>query len=219
MLVSASRKIQNDIQALYSQSDRLIDPSHHYIVRVEYENPKIDATGISKHFTGGLDGLPTRPLVVYAHRNIAHLLFSAVDSESGESHQYGGSHHTVCSKYCSMATLDANSRAICSILEFDSRSKVIIYFQTKIQEAIDYAVISNSSGNITKKNVNQHTFAECVDILKKKAGVEWSKLTPHSRFGAAYKRVTTDAGEEKYSVLSEQVNLQDMDRYISYFFG
>jgi len=113
--------------------------------------------------------------------------------------------------------MERQSKAMCSILEFDSRTKVVIYFQSKIQEAINAALVSNSDGNLTNKTVGQYTMAECIESLKKKAGVEWNKLTPHSRFGAVYKYVQ-DGEEGKFSVLSEQINLQNMDRYVGYFF-
>ena len=134
------------------------------------------------------------------------------------AHLFNGSHHAICSYFASAAALAKKTMVQVSIVELESRTRVMVYFQTKTHQASQECMIELSDGRITAKNIGSLTHTECVELLKKKFKVEWDEICAKKRFGTFYKYIVVSEDEETYQGLSEMINLQNIERYSSYFF-
>lgn len=211
MASSSTRRIQNDMTFYEDSSDRKIASNLYYTVRIickgDIESEKIRTTAKSLAKTiAGDDG---KPLAVYCYDKEMYLLFSSLEKNS--SHHLNGSHHGICSFYASKLSQELKSDTVCSIVELDSRTKVIVYFQTKIYENVKRKLLKMSK-TLQKKDLEALTFSEMVKDVP-----NWEDVPVHDRFGVFYKHVTI-SGKDKYSVLSEMVDLKTMDKYVSYLF-
>jgi len=212
---SSAKRLQNDIAAREENSDRRIPSDMYYIVIVEIHDSKNldDALAITAKKL-----LKTKKdhqaLVAYIYRNELYLLFSSVE---GREHYLKGSHQSICSEYASFVSIEFGCKTNVRIVEIESRTGILVYFQTKIFDNAKKSVLTASKNTITKKEISQFTLGELISALQQRAKVSWDSLVSGERFGTFYKYVVQDK-KEKYILLTELINIQDTDKYISYFF-
>jgi len=215
---SSSRRLQNDIADCEKNSDRKIAPDMYYIVCIELcKQTSTPSSSSSTNMVKNL--LRTRKdhfaLVGYVYDKEIYLLFSSV----GEGNHYlEGSHQAICSEYASMASIEFGCRCVVKIIELESRTMVLVYFQTKLFENAKRSAHLLSKNTISKKEIGQFTFGEIIQALQSRASIEWDKIPAAERFGVFYKYALGNNNKEKFIVLSELVNVQEKDKYISYFF-
>jgi hypothetical protein len=209
---SSSKRVQNDISACEENSDRRIPADKYYIVFIELVGTD-SLTNTVKTFLKNRD--EHRALAVYVYENQAHLLFSSV--EEGD-HYLRGSHHAICSEYASLVTLEHKCSSRVKIVELDSRTVILVYFQTKVFENAKKSAHLLSKNTITKKEINQLTFGEIIPLLKEKASVSWEKIAGGQRFGTFYKYLIGSDHREKFITLTGLIDMQDIERYTGYFF-
>lgn len=212
---SSSKRVQNDISVCEENSDRHIPSDKYYVVFIELEAPSTKTTLAStvKMFLKTRND--HRALAVYVYKNEAHLLFSSV--EEGD-HYLRGSHHAICSEYASLVTLEHHCKSRVKIVEMDSRTVILVYFQTKVFENAKRSAYSLSKDTFTKKEVNQLTFGEIIPLLKERASVSWDTLPGGDRFGTFYKYIVGTDGKEKFMTLTGMIDMQDPEKYTLYFF-
>ena len=211
MASSSTRRIQNDVTFYEDSSDHKIASNLYYVVRiVSTGDLTVDlAKTVAKSLAKTVAGEDGKPLAVYSCDREIYLLFSSL--EKNVSHNLKGSHHGICSFYASKMSRELDTDISCSIIELDSRTKVIVYFQTKIYENVKRKLLKMSK-TLQKKDSETLTFSEMVKEVPK-----WDNVPVHDKFGVFYKHVSV-GGKEKYSILSEMVDLQSMDKYVSYIF-
>ena len=212
---SSSKRLQNDIAPPEETSDRHISHDMYYIVTIELsEEPK--STAIVSGMVKGW--LMTRKehqaLVAYVYRNEIYLVFSSVEDTG---HYLKGSHQALCSEYASLAALQFGCKVNVKIIEIESRTRILIYFQTKIFENAKKSALGLSKNSITKKQIGQLTLGEIIQALRDRASVVWDKISPAERFGMLYKYLIV-GDKEKFVTMAEMINIQEMDKYTSYFF-
>jgi hypothetical protein len=210
--LSSSKRIQNDIASHEENSDRRIPSDLYYVIVIEVSSD-CDVLAVVK---GWLKDRPFHSaLVAYVYHHEIYLLFSSVEDKE---HYLKGSHQALCSEYASLATLEFEGKTNVKIVELESRTKVLIYFQTKVFENSKRSAQSLSKNTISKKEICQLTFGEIVSALQDRASVAWDKIPLVDRFGMFYKYVLRGE-KERFSVLSEHINLQDLEKYTTYFFS
>jgi len=69
-----------------------------------------------------------------------------------------------------------------------------------------------------RDDLETHTREELVTRLQDDLGVQWDALPAWERYGTVYKYVV-DGGVSKFSILSEAMDTQKMDKYHTYIFG
>ena len=211
---SSSRRLQNDIAVHEENSDHRIPPDMYYVLFIEISG---DASAISVAHTvkGWLKNKKEHQiLVAYVYKNEIYLLFSSI--EDGE-HYLKGSHQALCSEYASLAAMEFHSKINVRIIELESRTKILVYFQTKIFENAKRSAQLLSKTTLSKKEINQLTFGEIITALQERASIKWDEILPGERFGTFYKYVVKD-NKEKFSTLAEMIDMQDVSKYTSYLF-
>lgn len=232
MASSSTRRLQNDVIQYEDSSDRKILSNLYYVVKIvltPYRDltrdiEKISTTDVAKLLAKNLSrskfGSDGKPLAVYCYEAEVFVLFSSLDGVV--EHNLKGSHHSICSFYASLvARENPKLEVVCSIVEMDSRTKVLIYFQTKIHENVKRAVIALSGEKLNRKDIEHLTLNETLDLLAKKVGAganAWNDAPPATKFGIFYKSVVTSEGKEKFSILSEKIDLGTMEKCVGYLF-
>lgn len=210
-MTSSSKRLQNDIENYESSSDKKIASNMYYIVYVRLENEREGPSLVKKLIKTKFDN-DEMPLVAYTYSNDVYFLFSSL--ENSKEHFMNGSHHKICSYYASTIARERDMNVSCSIIELDSRTKILIYFQTKVYENARKTTIKLLKG---KSDLEKMSFFELMDILKTKS-INWDDLTANEKFGVFYKYLVSDSGKGKLSTLSELFDLRNKDKYTSYLF-
>lgn len=214
---SSTKRLQSDIASHEENSDRRIQSDMYYILVITLSD-EVSANS-AKISSSVKEWLKTRTehqaLAAYVYRNEIHLVFSSVE---GKEHYLSGSHHSLCSEYASLASLTFGCRSYVKIVELESRTLILLYFQIKIFENAKRSAHQLSKGSITKKELIQLTFAELVQNLQDRAKVTWDKVPAAERYGIFYKYSIEGNKKERYVTMSETINIQDPERYISYLF-
>jgi len=226
-VLSSSRRVHNDVNEYEENSDRKIPFSSYYIIKVDLSKatstPKTVINSAKYVLRSGTKygSIVNLPLAAYTFDNEIYFLYSCIDQ--GE-HYRSGSHQLICSEMASLLTREHNGLVLCSIIEFDSRTKIYAYFQDKIVENSRKKIVGLSKGTITKKEAHSLTLTECEAALMERAGISWSEIPNNDRFGVFYKYICEEnkseaVKTEKFSVLSEMINFRDLDKYEKYLFG
>jgi hypothetical protein len=210
--MTSIKRLQNDISAQEDVSDRRVPANSYYIIWIVCDTAKDGAmVSLVKKLLYSGERLP---LCSYIYGSSIYLLFSSV--EQGE-HYLSGNHHALCSKFTSLAVLHLGCEVSTRIIEIETRTKVLIYFYTKIQESIKQTIAAKSKGKLDKKELTQLTFAELKKALNDKCSISWDDdLGGEEKYGIFYKYISKP--KPKYSTMSEMINLSQQDRYLSYMF-
>lgn len=216
-MASSSKRLQNDVLNYESASDRKIEKNMYYIVCILLENKTSGPPLIKKLIKQNFEG-DNLPLVGYIYFDYIYLLFSSLEDTDGE-HFNDGSHHKICSYFSSTIARSQNMNVKCSIVELDSRMKVLVYFQTKIYENAKESIFS-LLGNVKKKEFDTLSMFEMIERLKKKS-ISWDDIPSIERFGTFYKYVPSLDSKNggKLSTLSELLDIREIEKYNSYLFG
>lgn len=210
--MSTVKRLQNDMDNCEDLSDRKIPNDSYYIIYFKV-GTLAAATDLVKKLLRRSDNVP---LAGYVYHSEAYVLFSSV--ETGE-HFLQGNHHSICSKYTSIAVLETMAEVDTKIVELDTRTKVVIYLYNKVCEGMKKTLMARSKGTIDAKDLSQYTFSEVKRILLSKAKVVWDDVESAERFGTIYKYISSSVGSKaKYTALSEMINLNNIDRYMKYLF-
>lgn len=214
-MLSSAKALQNKVISIEEDSDRKVPHTSYYIVWIKidtaHESSDLVKKLIKKEYEA--DGFP---LVIYSY-GTAHgvdfcVLFSSL--EKGE-HFMKGSHQKICSYYASVVSRIVNTLVICSVVEFDSKPKILVYFQTKIYENAKKSVLEASNGKLTNREIQNGTLYESIELLKMHS-IFWEKMETHKRFGTLYKYQQGD--KKKLITLSELIDVRNMEKYKTYFF-
>jgi hypothetical protein len=206
----------NDVVLYEENSDRKIPSDSYYVVVLKALNLTTDLTDFTKMMLKKKYVDQEFTLVcAYVYLNECHILFSSVEDRS---HEFGGSQQAICSDYVSTCVMHTSDKIICNIVEFESRSKIIVYFQTKVFENTKKSVVRLSKVSISKKESNNLTKAELVKALEERAAIKWDNTPSSDRYGTFYKYVTIK-NQGKYITISEPIDGQSMDKFTSYFFS
>lgn len=211
-MASSSKRLQNDVLSYESASDRKIERNMYYIVCIRLENKTSGPLLIKKLIRQNFDG-DSLPLVGYVYSDYIYLLFSSLEDANGE-HFNNGSHHKICSYFSSTISRSQDMNVECSIVELDSRTKVLVYFQTKIYENAKESIFS-LLGNVKKKEFDTLSMFEMIERLKKKS-ISWNDIPSIERFGTFYKYISKGG---KLSTLSELIDIREIEKYNAYLFG
>lgn len=216
MALSSLQRISNDMTLCEEDSDHKVKPENYYIVRIELLDDEGDLCEFAKKdiMAKHVMGFPV--LCAYVYYGTAYILFSSTDSKP---HYLEGSHHALCSHYASNASIYTGYQTKCGVIEFNSRTKILIYFQMKVFDNMKASMRFLSNITIDKKESATLTQKELVDTLEKRASVKWESALPSERFGTFYKYHVLANGTKKFSTLSELFDVKNMDKYTSYIFG
>ena len=229
----AIRRLQNDVAIIEDTSDRKIPFGFYYIVKIGIRSSDHIPNTIWTpqkllRKTFGSDG---SPISVYENyfgatpggenlREI-YLLFSCLENGN---HYLAGSQQKICSEFVTEATLEYKTHVTCSIIEFDSRTKIQIYFQTKMYE------FTLSQIRDIIKNMSDHDdfsgIKESLEFIKKNAkkhGISpnvWETTDPERKYGVFYKILNADGeGKKKIAKFSSFIDLENIDAFSNYLFG
>lgn len=213
-MASSSKKLQHNILSYETSSDRKIAYNMYYIISIELER---ESSSLIKKLIRKVYEEDGMPLICYLYANNVYLLFSSLENPD-TNHFLGGSHHKLCSYFSSTISREKDMNVTCSIIEMDSRTKVLIYFQTKVYENTKRTVEKLLKGKVNKKEFENLSMFESLELLKTNS-INWQSIPSIERFGTFYKYVEGEGGKGKLSTLSELFDVRDMEKYNAYFFG
>lgn len=214
--LSSFQRIKNDMSLCEQSSDHKVRQENYFVVRIESHDVNTDMSEFAKRDIIAKTILGTSVICAYTYYNVSYILFS---STNGTPHYLDGSHHEICSHYASNATLFTKNHVRCSIIEFESRIKILVYFQMKVFENMKTSILYLSDVTIDKKEVLTLTQNELIAVLEKRASVIWNATPSAKRFGTFYKYYVLPNGGKKLSILSEIIDESNLDKYNSYLFG
>lgn len=203
MALSSSQRIKNDVNSHEVSSDKYISNECYYVVRIELEK-EVDT--LEKFVKNLLKTHPSHPILGWCQKSTCTFLFSSVDEE----HYMKGSHHSIISEFVSLFCLEYESKAKSRIIELESRTRVLVYFQTKIVENENSEMMKYS---IKQKDIDSLTRTELVEKLKEK-NTNWETIPSAEKFGTFFKY-----SSGKFLVMSEAMITLDNPVYTSYFFS
>jgi hypothetical protein len=213
-MASSSKRLQNDVLNYESSSDHKIASSMYYIIFIRL-GKNVDCSGLLKTLIRQKYDGDGYPLAGYTYSNEIYLIFSSLE-DSKEEHYLSGSHQKLCSYFASSISRSKDTDVECSVIEIDSRTKILIYFQTKIYENAKKTISSLLKGKIEKKDVAILSMFELLELLKKNS-VDWNSIQSIKRYGTFYKYIE-DGAKAKISTLSELIDIRDFDKYTKYLF-
>jgi hypothetical protein len=210
----ASKRVQNDIFQCESESDKKVAPESYYILKITLNTFDVERGTLNSYIKTLLkERAHTHcPLVGYVYKNTSYMVFSSRDEE----HYMEGSHQGICSEYASMFAIHFGCNIDIRLVELDTRTRIITYFHSKIHDNTKQTMIECSNAQITKRDINNFTFGECLELLSKK-NISWEGISTSDKYGTFYKYIV-DGETEKYMTLSEIIDVRDMKRYMTYFF-
>jgi hypothetical protein len=215
-MASSSKRLQNDVLNYESSSDRKIASNMYYIVCIHLETNSDGPSLIKKLIRQDFEG-DGAPLAAYTYFNDVYLVFSSLEESKGE-HYLGGSHQKICSYFASSIARLIDMNIVCSIVELDSRTKVLVYFQTKIYENAKKSIMVLLKGKVKRKEIDSLSMFELLELLKKHS-IIWTDLPSIERFGMFYKYIQVEGEKGKLSTLSELIDIREIRKYTTYLFN
>jgi hypothetical protein len=215
-LVSSATKLHNDVLQYESSSERRIPSSSYYVLKMivgyNEDTKKMAKRESSRRFEG--DGIP---LTVYVFQNEIYIVFSSLDSGN---HHMNGRHHALVSNFVCRYVKKCGGNVECSIVEFDSRIKVLVYFQTKIYEGAKRVISKYLGYDDLTKSVMDMSMTEAIELLQQRdPPIIWDKIAKHDRYGTFYRFEGLESKQKKYSVFSEKINSENIETFRKYLFS
>lgn len=204
---SSARKLHNDIETLEISSDKFVESSSCYIIKVKLENNNKPYELCKEFLVKRIEEMPS---CGYVYDDTIYLLFSQAE----KNHMFDGSHHRLCSHFCSRACIFSSGHVVVSLIELATRQAVLAYFQSKTFENTVNSIQVLSKGKITQKEATSLTMTECVNLFEERTKEKWGDIASSERHGIFIKY--TDC---KFIKMSEIVDARNMDRYLNYIFG
>lgn len=238
MALSHLKRIENEICLLETESDKIIKSENYYIIRIkinmdipshevkesqsqdtilsesssfeEDENCDQEEISIEDLSQKLLLGLPDhQPSIVYFRNCEIFLLFSCLDEN--KIHFLGGSHHKLCSKYCSYICNIFNGKYCveCSIIEFDSQTKIFTYFLSKVHNFyFNFLVEISEIDNASELSISE---------LEKNIDVK--NWVDPDKFGTFFKLNKGKKNSIYISSLSKLLSAKDIENYRKFLFS
>jgi hypothetical protein len=138
--------------------------------------------------------------------------------EDDKEHNANGSQQRICSEIASFITKQYNRLLTCSIIEFNSRVQILVYFQVHVYEKMINFTKDSLGDKIKRKELSQLTIQETKDLFNRHCNKKWDEQEPMKRYGIFYK-YKTDGDTEKFLTLSEFIDIRCMEKYNDYIFG
>lgn len=217
-MTSSERILSNNLVSIELASDKRIQNSDYYIVRIVIDGVKrnklIDAAeelckgNIPKY--KNTDSPPwTPPIVAYICDNEIQLLFSTTEEE----HNLGGSHQKICSILTSALTLYFGKPCQTSIIELANRVLILCYFQCKICSYSQNKMASLlPKKHSAKAKFKTLTLSEQIHILKEE-NIEWADFENYEKYGTFIK---IERGILKQ--LSKNINFSNKEEHEEFLF-
>lgn len=226
-MASSAKKLQNDVTQYEIDSDRKIKAESYYIVHLKISNDsgsdtaEIDSLEIVKNYIRKTYENDGSPLVAYVHEHDVYFLFSSVENVS--AHFKNGSHHGICSFFASSVSRSMDVDVDCSLVEFDSRTKILVYFQMKIYEntrrkAMELVKTGEKSDATGSTDMSEISIGEILETMSQNSQKKWAKLKQPEKHGSFYKYKKQD-GKHKLVALSELIDLRQTAKYMDYLFS
>lgn len=196
---------------MMEESDPKISVENYYAVVIKVDNiPNIEMKKLAKKFLS--DDQYHLPLIVYNYEDTITILFPP------SVKHFDGSYCAIISEYIqrTFRYTDTINHIECRIVEFKSKSNVMIYFTYIIHLNEQQSIKTIGNGNITDVDIGQKTNAELIAILAD-YGIEWGGLLNHEKYGTFYKLKYT---KKKISIvsLSELLDAREIERYNDFIF-
>ncbi len=230
-------RLQNSLNDSNIQLSRYIDKSNYFILCATFatnaENDIEYIKSLSKNILEGkyidtLDVLNTQPpLSIYSYTNGIIMLFSNMPNSS---HFYNGSHQHIISYFSSRMSLLFNKIVNCTILEFSTRTKLLIFFHTLIfQHQIDFLIQAlkqqlNDKGKLIKNNmpIIDHFLLDKLildDAIEYYGRENWESLHKHIKFGVFIKLKKQPSKTHQFQIISEFFDMnKNYEKYETFFF-
>ncbi|HET8689064.1 MAG TPA: hypothetical protein VFM18_20835 [Methanosarcina sp.] len=202
MALSSSQRVKNDLSSKECSSDKFIPPDSYFIIKVELDKEYPEFEKVVKNF---LKTHPSSPLVAWCQKLGCSFLYSSTDSE----HYLRGSHQEIISEITCEFCLEIGQHIKTRIIELETRTRCIIYFQTKIRE---YERLQMTKKSLKQKDVETLTRSELLEKLEEK-GVNWETIDGNFKYGTFFKL----AGG-KIVTMIDSIGEVDDPKYSSYFF-
>lgn len=214
--MSSVKKLSNGISNIEEESDRKIPYSSYYIVYIKIKDANVAVTDFVKKILRTEKTNP--PLIAYVFRYDVYLLFSCLE-KSTDSHYLDGSHHRLISEYVCKFYNGLSSPSIVCIVEFDTRTKIMIYFQYKVFENIKKTICSLSRKKMTMEEIDSITLQESIGKLEKYLDIKWNDIPNEEKYGTFYRYVTDlETKKQKFVTLSENIDSTSTSKYATFFF-
>lgn len=224
---SATKRIQNSMSFIEGSSDKKILPSHFYIVILTIMNETIR---LKKKYLFKM--IKEADISIgYIYQNSMCLLFPnttctalKIDGDSYETTEpvdtvcrFSGSHNKICSFYVSQLAKKLCIDVDCRIVEFNNKTEVVVWFSNYILFNMNKTIIRLSDGII--KQPSNLTIDEIVSKLQK-LGINWNDIPPSDKYGVFYKYIQEPNLPlcHQFTSMSENIDAQEFNKYISYFF-
>jgi hypothetical protein len=211
---NSTKRLQNSVAEYESTSEKKVPPRSCYVVRMVIHSDEVQ--NIAKIFCKEKIDVDDRPLAVYYYSDTIYLLFSPL--ESNLQHHFSGSHHSLCSFYSSLISKKYQCDVKCSIIELDTKTKVLTYFHVKIYESTKKTLFQLANGGIKDIEIDNLTLGECIKIVETKTKKKWSSFPSILRHGIFYKYRIKD-GKEKLATFSDFLNLENTNKFEAYLFA
>ena len=179
-----------------------------YIVKVELKSEDPYLNKFSEICLNKDSSLYVKPNAAYVNNKTCLLIFS----------KGSVSNNDLISKYTCIFH-KYNERFIddisVTVIEFESPVKLIFYIKWQIENLCISLCKKLSNGSITDKITCFKANREIYDILKKDHNVDWDKIDNEDKYGKIIS-VSDTSVPGRFDVLSENIDIRDMTRYISY---
>lgn len=210
---NSTKRLQNSVAEYESTSDKKISPGSFYVIKIVIHSDEIQ--NIAKVFAKEKVNIDGRPLVVYYYSDTIYLLFSSL--ENNLQHHFVGSHHSLCSFYSSLISKTYQCDVKCSIIELDTKTKVLAYFHVKVYESTKKSLFQLANGEIKDTEIDNLTLGECIKIVERQTKKKWSLFSSILRHGIFYKYRLKD-GKEKLATFSDFIDLENTNKFEAYLF-
>ena len=214
---SSSKRLSNDILNIVKSSDKKIPPSSYYVIRIKFlekQDDKEFCTIAKFYLSSSIISYNSSelPLITYVSEDEIFFLYSSIDETS--EHNLGGSHQNLCSDISSVLTKKCNCLVKCSIVEFESRAQILAYFHIEV-----YNTMTNFMNDMLGEQLSTSslTFQEAKDVFDKHCSKKWKDQESHKKFGSFYKYTNSSGG--KFLVLSEVIDMRNVEKYEEYIFS
>lgn len=218
MTTSNIKRLRHEMRHLEEISDKYIPHDMYYIVKVTgIDAIEGSAKKWGKNFlTRNVTHQPLCSYIFQSGPNInIILIYSCL--ENGEEHYIDGSYSKIISQYASLLGRELNIDVVVNIVEFETRTQLLMYFSCLIHQNSRLSMITHSGNKITLSDIRNHTQQELLEKLSE-SGVDWSSIPEENKYGVFYK-LKRRRGNIVIASLSEAFDTRDIKKYSIFIFG
>ena len=218
MTTSNIRRLRNEMHLLERESDKYIPYDMYYIVKIIGDT--VDSGVVEKWGKNFLTkNVIHQPLISYIFQTKISMEIFLVYSclEEGEKHYLQGSHSKIISQYVSLLSQELGVDIRVSIIEFETRTQVLMYFSYLVHQNSQTAMIIASRNGISAADIRNHTQQELLGKLRD-IEVDWSSLPGPEKYGMFYK-LKKRQGKVVIASMSEVFDARNTKKYSVFIFG